>query len=108
LLLAPHAFGGLVSRLGFGTLAVLWLATGAMALRTARRRDFAGHRRWMIRNFALTLAAVTLRFYLPAGFLARLPFEVTYPAIAWLCWVPNLLIAEAWLRRKAASDTAAA
>jgi hypothetical protein len=48
----------------------------------------------MIRNFALTFAAVTLRLYLPLGFLSGLRFEDFYPALAWLCWVPNLVIAE--------------
>jgi hypothetical protein len=25
------------------------------------------------------------------------PFERAYPAIAWLCWIPNLVVAEKWL-----------
>jgi hypothetical protein len=54
------------------------------------------HRRWMIRSYALTLAAVTLRIYLPASMLLGIPFPVAYPAIAWLCWVPNLLVAQ-WM-----------
>jgi uncharacterized membrane protein len=98
LLLSPHSFGGLVSHAGFGLLAVLWLFTGAMALRAARQRDFPAHRTWMARNFALTLAAVTLRIYLPAATAAGVPFEEFYPAVAWLCWVPNLVVAE-WCRR---------
>lgn len=94
LALAPTAFGGPVSHLGFGTLAALWLATGALAWRRAVARDFDAHRRWMVRNFALSLAAVTLRFLLPGSMAAGVPFELAYPAIAWLCWVPNLLVAE--------------
>ena len=107
-LLAPRAFGGLPSALGFGLLGVLWLATGVMAFITARRRQFERHRAWMIRNFALALAAVTLRLYLPAGAIARIPFEVSYPIIAWLCWVPNLLVAELWLARRRAPSPATA
>ena len=53
----------------------------------------------MIRNFALSLAAVTLRLYLPASAVAGVPFEDFYPAVAWLCWVPNLILAE-WCRKK--------
>jgi uncharacterized membrane protein len=93
-LLARHSFGGLVSHLGFGLLAVLWLFTGTMAVLAAKARRFAAHRTWMVRNFALTLAAVTLRLYLPLGFLSGSRFEDFYPAVAWLCWVPNLLVAE--------------
>lgn len=98
-LLARHSFGGVVSHLGFGMLGCLWLFTGAMAVVAARRRRIEDHRVWMIRNFALSLAAVTLRLYLPASAVAGVPFEDFYPAVAWLCWVPNLILAE-WCRKK--------
>ncbi len=97
LMLARFSFGGLVSHLGFGTLGCLWLFTGVMALVAARRRQFDEHRLWMKRNFALTLAAVTLRLYLPASVAAGVRFEDFYPAVAWLCWVPNLIVVE-WCR----------
>jgi len=97
--MAAFAQGGATARLGFGMLAVAWLATGALAFAAIRRRDTAAHRRWMVRNFALTFAAVTLRLYLPASVAAGIAFEAAYPAIAWLCWVPNLLTAE-WLLRR--------
>jgi hypothetical protein len=50
----------------------------------------------MIRSYALCLAAVTLRLYLPLSGAIGIPFDDAYPAIAWLCWVPNLVAAE-WL-----------
>lgn len=93
-LLAPHSFGGFVSHLGFGMLGCLWLFTGVMAFSSARNRRFEAHRTWMIRNFALSLAAVTLRIYLPVSAVAGIPFEQFYPAIPWFCWVPNLIVAE--------------
>ena len=52
----------------------------------------------MIRSFALTAAAITLRMYLPLIFVFHWPFSVGYPAIAWLCWMANLLGAEVYLR----------
>lgn len=94
LFMAFHAFGGLATRLGFGCLAALWLYTGFRAYRAIRARDVAAHRRWMVRNFALTFAAVTLRLWLPASMVLGIPFEIAYPVIAWLCWMPNLLLAE--------------
>lgn len=97
--MAAFAQGGTTARLGFGMLAAAWLATGALAYAAIRRRDTATHRRWMVRNFALTFAAVTLRLYLPASMSVGIPFELAYPAIAWLCWVPNLVAAE-WLLRQ--------
>ncbi len=98
LYMSQHAFGGLIAKFGFAGLAIAWLFTGARAFLAARNRDFASHRRWMIRNFALTFAAVTLRLYLPQVFIFGLPFATSYAIIAWLCWVPNLLVAE-WLAK---------
>lgn len=99
-LLARSSFGGLVSHLGFGMLGCLWIFTGAMALSAAWRRRFDEHRLWMIRSFALALAAVTLRLYLPLFAIAGVRFEDFYPAVAWLCWVPNLIVAEWWQKQR--------
>ncbi len=67
-----------------------------------RRFSCAAHRRWMICNFSLTFAAVTLRLYLSPVSIFQFPFEQAYGVIAWACWVPNLLVAE-WLVRPAAA-----
>ena len=99
LVISFHAFGGIAARLGFACLALAWLYTGWCAYRAIRAREFAAHRRWMVRNFALTFAAVTLRLWLPASMAASLPGELAYQVIAWLCWVPNLLVAELLLNR---------
>ena len=64
LVLAPRSLAGPVGTVGFGLLAVLWVAFAATAFRAIRRRDVETHRRWMIRTFALTYAAVTLRLWL--------------------------------------------
>lgn len=108
LILAPNATGGAVSAVGFGGLALGWLATTALAVSAIKDGDIAEHRRWMIRSFALTLAAVTLRIYLPVADVVGLPFEPTYRVVAWLCWVPNLLTAEWMLGRRGRVDTGAA
>jgi hypothetical protein len=94
LFMASHAFGGLAARLGFSCLALGWLYTGSRAYLAIRAADIASHRRWMVRNFALTFAAVTLRLWLPASIVSGITFEAAYPVIAWLSWVPNLLVAE--------------
>jgi hypothetical protein len=52
----------------------------------------------MIRSYALTAAAITLRIYLPLSFAFHWPYSIAYPAIAWLCWIPNALAAEVYLR----------
>ena len=99
LVVAFDAFGGLAARLGFAALALTWLYTGLRAYRAIRRKDVASHRRWMTRNFALTFAAVTLRLWLGASFASGMPFDIAYPVIAWLSWLPNLLAAELLIAR---------
>lgn len=94
LYLAQYAYGGMAARLGFGALAACWLATGALAFRAIRRGDVRTHRRWLLRNYALAFAAVMLRIYIPLSFMAGLDFEQAYGVIAWLCWVPNLLVVD--------------
>lgn len=39
----------------------------------------------MVRNFALSLSAVTIRIYLGVIFAKGLPFTPSYAAITWLC-----------------------
>jgi uncharacterized membrane protein len=101
LALAPSSFGGLVTHLGFGGLGVCWLTTTILAVRSILRLDIPSHRRWMYRSYALTLAAVTLRIYLPLSLALGIGFEYAYQVVAWLCWVPNLVIVEAWLLPRA-------
>ena len=97
---APTSVGGNPGVVGFGILAVCWLYTGAQAYISIRRRDVVAHRRWMIRNYALTFAAVTLRLELGLLQLSGLNFEIAFPIVAWSSWVLNWLVAELWLRRK--------
>jgi len=96
LALAPYSMQGFVTHLGFGMLATLWLLTTAIAYARIREGDIAAHRRWMTRSYALTLAAVTLRIWLPISQIAGMPFADAYQAVAWFCWVPNLIVAE-WI-----------
>lgn len=92
---AQWTLGGTWAILGFSFLAAGWIFTTAKAYVAIRQKKIQWHRRWMIRSFALTLAAVTLRLYLPAlqGLLG-FSFEEAYRIVSWLCWIPNLLVAE--------------
>ena len=95
--LATMSRGGVAAHVGFGLLGVLWILTAVVAYQRIRVYDIADHRRWMIRSYSLAFAAVTLRLYLPlAVAVLRIPFDQAYPAIAWLCWVPNIIVAD-WL-----------
>ena len=92
---------------GFFLLAVLWLAVNSNAWRLAILGRIAEHKQWMQRSFALTFSAVTLRaiiFTFPP--LLGVTFDTAYRFGSWACWLPSLLLIEAWLRYhdKATSD----
>ncbi|HWA39963.1 MAG TPA: DUF2306 domain-containing protein [Gemmatimonadales bacterium] len=97
LLSAPHSYGGLGTHLAFAELALGWIGTTVMAIVAIRRRDILAHQQWMVRSYALTLGAVTLRIWMPLSVMAGVPFEVAYPVVAWLAWVPNVVVAELWV-----------
>jgi hypothetical protein len=84
---------------GYAALVALSLALGPFQFWAALRERRSGLHRWMVRNFALTFAAVTLRLWLPGSVVSGVPFGIAYPIVAWLCWVPNLVFAESLLRR---------
>lgn len=101
LYMAFFAYGGAITRLGFGSLAVVLLITTSLAYAKIRKRDVALHREWMLRSYALIFAAVTLRIELPILVAAFGAFEPAYRVVAWSCWVPNLLWAEIYVRATA-------
>jgi uncharacterized membrane protein len=94
LYIAFFATGGLICVLGFGSLAIIWLISDVKAYTTVRQGHVSLHQKWMICNYALTFAAVTLRIWLPllSGFVFH-DFIPAYRIVSWLCWVPNLVVA---------------
>ena len=95
LVIGVYANGGWSSQLAFSLLAVFWFYFTLQAVLKIRKGDFMAHRDFMVRSFALTLSAITLRmwkYFLVALFHPR-PMDV-YRTVAWLGWVLNLVIAE--------------
>lgn len=97
MVLAAGNTHGLAAQMGFGLLGLSWFVTTYYAYTEARKKRFFYHRRWMIRSYALTLAAVSIRplYLFPPS---SIPIETWYVMSTWLCWVPNLLAAELYLR----------
>ena len=97
---------GISGFVGFATLTALWAWTSWRGYRAVREGDIRAHRAWMMRSFALTFAAVTLRVELLAmiGLQALFvtdfdfahAFDQAYAPLPYLSWIPNLVIAE-WL-----------
>lgn len=103
--------GRLMTQVGLTTAAVLWLITGGLAYRAARRRDFTAHRNWMMRNYALTFLAVTARILVPLFLLVQIPSAgrsgidgelatSMIPIGQTLGWVVNLVVVESIIRRR--------
>ncbi|MGV1786740.1 MULTISPECIES: DUF2306 domain-containing protein [Agrobacterium] len=103
LVLATGLSSGPVAGAGFAALGLAWLITTGLAVHEVLAGRIASHRRWMIRSFALTLSAVTLRIYLPLSDVFNVEFLTAYRTIAWACWLPNLLLAELFLWRRPTS-----
>ncbi|GAA3443380.1 DUF2306 domain-containing protein [Planomonospora venezuelensis] len=107
----PFNSAGMVGFFGFGALAVLWAYSALRAYRAIRGGDVAHHRAWMIRNYALTYAGTTLRAWTNVLIMVQEPFAGAgadfgalfanaYNAAPFLCWLPNLVVAEWLIRRR--------
>ncbi len=73
----------------------------AIAFNKFARAMSCAHQQWMWRSYALTFAAVTLRVYIFfTSYQFHLNDATAYATLAWLSWVPNLLVAEFLIRKK--------
>jgi uncharacterized membrane protein len=97
LIMAIYANGHLPTKIAFLILDGLWLWFTVKAVIEVKKGNIAGHREYMIRSYALTFSAVTLRTWrlvLTSSF--DLDPQLVYMLDAWLGFVPNLICAE-WL-----------
>ena len=103
LIMSFYANGGWIAQSSFAILSVIWWLTTYFAVKEARNRNWKKHELWMIRSYALTLSAVTLRGWkvILVPLIEASPMEL-YRLVAWLSWTLNLLIAELIIRRKKA------
>ena len=97
----PADVGALLTgvRLVFGTAWVAFIVLGFAAI---RRRDFTGHRAWMIRGFAIGLGAETQAVTLTAWLVAvGVPDRLSKALLMLAAWLVNLAVAEWVIRRQA-------
>ena len=102
LIMAFYANGGRVAQVSFVTLTLCWILFTWIALQKARKGNYTSHVKWMLRSYALTLSAVTLRFYayLFDVFNVNLPPRETYILVSYLSWLTNLLFVQLLIRLK--------
>lgn len=95
LILAFYANGGLAARVGFSMQCLVWWTVTYFAWNDILQKKYENHVSMMIRSFAVTLAAMSLRTesYIMYYWLGTKPIE-TYLTVTWLSWVGNLLLAE--------------
>jgi uncharacterized membrane protein len=97
MVMAYYANGLLPSKIAFTILDCLWLWFTLKAVIAARKGNISQHKRFMIRSFALTFSAITLRSWKIILISTIHPDPLAlYMIDAWLGFVPNLLFAE-WL-----------
>ena len=101
LVMGFHANGGWMVQLSFFILAPLWWWFTFQGYATARNKKFKAHQIWMMRSYALTLSAISLRVYqlLLGSFLIIDPV-VQYVLVSWASWLGNLVFVELYMLKK--------
>ena len=98
--MALYSNGGWIARSSFLTLSMLWWLTTWLAWRAIKKGAVQQHRAWMMRSYALTFSAVTLRvmqFLLATQ--THIDPDTAYQLVAWPSWVINLIVME-WVLQK--------
>jgi len=88
-----YATGGIIAKLGFFFLGITWLSTTILGYKTIKKGKVVLHEKFMIFSFAACFAAVVLRIWLPILTIIFDDFIIAYRIVAWLCWIPNIIIA---------------
>ena len=95
------ANGGFFSKISFVILGIFWWFSTFKAYQLIRQKNYKAHQQWMWRSFVLTLSAITLRLWkwIIVCFFHPSPMDV-YEIVAWLGWIPNILLIELLIRKK--------
>jgi uncharacterized membrane protein len=97
LLMLPHFLGSPFAATGFLVMAILWVSLTLRGVFLARARDYAAHRRFMLRSVAITFGAVTLRLIMAPLIAQGWSVVETYQITAWASWLPNLIAVQLYL-----------
>ena len=93
--MALYANGGLFTRISFSIQAILWFVFTLWAFQYAKKGDWKNHQKFMLRSYALTLSAISLRlFKWMIVSIFELPPMDTYQIVSWLGWIFNILVVE--------------
>ncbi|MFY0630124.1 MAG: DUF2306 domain-containing protein [Flavobacteriaceae bacterium] len=101
-----YATGGWIPQTGFVGLGIVWLLTTIKGYTAVRKKDITTHQKMMFYSYAACFAAVTLRIWLPILSATLGGFLPAYRIVAWLCWVPNIIVAYFIIKQKFKSTPA--
>lgn len=91
--IALYATGGLSAKLGFASMALVWFFVTLFGFFAIKKGNVIKHQKLMIYSYAACFSAVTLRIWLPLLGNYFGEFLPAYRVVAWLSWLPNLLVA---------------
>ncbi|MFC4263099.1 DUF2306 domain-containing protein [Ferruginibacter yonginensis] len=101
MIMAIYANGLWPTKLAFAILDILWCWFTYKAYITAQQKKFKAHQQFMIRSFALTFSAITLRLWkITLSHTFHFDDLTLYMIDAWMGFVPNLLAAEWYIYYK--------
>lgn len=98
--MALHANGGLPAKASFVLQTTMWFIFTGAAWYYALKRKWVKHGEFILLSYSLTFAAITLRVLkyllsvlITAGYIKVIRPVDSYITVAWLSWVPNVIIA---------------
>ena len=92
--MAFYANGGWLAKISFLILCPLWWYCTYQGYRKIRQKKIRDHEVWMIRSYALTLSAISLRFYQMVLGNFYMDPVIQYVLVSWASWIGNILVAE--------------
>nr|WP_042183597.1 DUF2306 domain-containing protein [Kibdelosporangium sp. MJ126-NF4]CEL15581.1 membrane protein, putative [Kibdelosporangium sp. MJ126-NF4]CTQ98245.1 membrane protein, putative [Kibdelosporangium sp. MJ126-NF4] len=102
---ATFSVSGISAQIAFYLLSAAWIYSLVQGYRAIRQGQVQLHRIWMIRNYALSFAAVALRAFLGLGLALRGPFPSLtfadiYTTSVWSSIVVCAVVAEYFIIQK--------
>jgi uncharacterized membrane protein len=82
-------------RAAFAAVALAWLTTALIGMIAIRGGRVSSHRRWMVRNYLVTLSPIAFRALIKVpGMMELGPPPVMIPILLWSSWLFPLLICQ--------------
>ena len=93
-----YANGELIAKTAFVILGILWWIFTIIGLLKIKEKNIRVHQNFMMRSYALALSALTLRAWKVALVFLFHPSPMdVYQIVAWLGFIPNLLLVELYI-----------